>query len=93
MHRSKPELLTEAEIDAVSGGTHGRCGEGEGGGHGRSMLVPGLTLGNIEVVSVKGHTVTLENTTDLKTATVRAGLAVAYFSGATGAGLLSKLPQ
>jgi hypothetical protein len=73
--------LSDSELDMVAGGAN------------PVIQVGDLIAANVEVTDVLSHNrVTLTNLLNNNTVQVAAGIAVAVLSGATGVGVLNKLP-
>ncbi len=77
-----PELteLSDAELDAVAAGAN------------PNVQVGDLVAANVNVSALNGNTVTLTDVLSQNNVQVPIGIAVALLSGATGVGLLNKLP-
>lgn len=74
----EPVELTDAELDAVGAGQNAQQGAG--------LVVVGAQIGNVTVTDVVHNVAVLSNGVSIPI-----GVAVAVLSGATGAGVLSKL--
>ena len=75
-----PFELTDAELDAVSGGQLPVVGD--------AVNVGGI---QVAVSALNGNTVTLQNILNHNTVNVPIGVAVAILGGAAGTGLVNKL--